>query len=140
MVHFCIYSILHVKAQSKALRMVLFKDGNGARWIDELEDALTRADGSVPRKSQHYYHRHHKLYSHCQRLCHQHHHQHYRHHFQIFAIFKSESIITEREGQSFGKEREEREDGRSWRERVTSFECPTNLLLYPDYYTTTIPS
>ena len=30
-----------------------FKDGNGARWIDELEDALTRADGSVPRKSQH---------------------------------------------------------------------------------------
>ena len=43
-------------------------------------------------------------------------------------------------GQSFGKEREKREDGRSWRERVTSFECPTNLLLYPDYYTTAKPT
>ena len=53
-------------------------------------------------------HRHHQWYSHCQRHCHQHHHQHYRHHFQIFVIFKSENIITEREGQSFGKEREER--------------------------------
>ena len=28
-------------------------DGNSVRWIDELEDALTQADGSVPRKSQH---------------------------------------------------------------------------------------
>ena len=57
-----------------------------------------------------------------------------------FLLFLSQRASSQRGRGNLLVKREKREDGRSWRERVTSFECPTNLLLYPDYYTTTIPS
>ena len=57
-----------------------------------------------------------------------------------FLLFSSQRASSQRGRGNLLVKREKREDGRSWRERVTSFECPTNLLLYPDYYTTTIPT